>query len=295
MLSYYCDDRIELRHDILRTRGWWDEERKEYECFISPVVLEELDAGEHLRSSSADVRVSTFRNQENAGLLLEGAGALGGPVFTGNLAHDCGTGISIRDGASRGESHHNTVTGNETGISLAAVSGAPDGGHGGFHSMIVSHNLSAVESDSRSTISFEYSDLPEAWPGQQNIAVDPKFTSEVGRDFSLRAGLPAIAAGKEATDMGAIPYDGLPARFIRGDGDADGSLGVSDVITQLEYLYLAQPGPACLDRLDANDDARIDISDPIFLLFYLFSGGPKPPPPFPGEGVDPTADGIPCQ
>jgi len=33
--------------DILRTREWWDRERQEYECFISPVVLGELERGNY--------------------------------------------------------------------------------------------------------------------------------------------------------------------------------------------------------------------------------------------------------
>jgi len=45
--SYYCDNRPELAVDIARTREWWDKERQEYECFISPVVLEELESGEY--------------------------------------------------------------------------------------------------------------------------------------------------------------------------------------------------------------------------------------------------------
>lgn len=45
--SYYCDDRAELMGDIARTQEWWDEERGDYECFISPVVVEELSAGKY--------------------------------------------------------------------------------------------------------------------------------------------------------------------------------------------------------------------------------------------------------
>lgn len=45
--SYYCDGRSELARDIARTREWWDEERENYECFISPVVLEELEDGDY--------------------------------------------------------------------------------------------------------------------------------------------------------------------------------------------------------------------------------------------------------
>ena len=45
--SYYCDDRNDLMHDILRTRQWWDEERGDYECATSLIVIEELDGGDY--------------------------------------------------------------------------------------------------------------------------------------------------------------------------------------------------------------------------------------------------------
>lgn len=43
--SYYCDDRQVLARQTARTKEWWNDERNEYECFISPVVLDELSAG----------------------------------------------------------------------------------------------------------------------------------------------------------------------------------------------------------------------------------------------------------
>jgi predicted nucleic acid-binding protein len=45
--SYYCDERPELAADIQRTREWWDQERSHYECFISAVVLAELERGDY--------------------------------------------------------------------------------------------------------------------------------------------------------------------------------------------------------------------------------------------------------
>jgi hypothetical protein len=45
--SYYCDDRPDLAADIARTREWWDRERDDYECFISAVVLDELNEGNY--------------------------------------------------------------------------------------------------------------------------------------------------------------------------------------------------------------------------------------------------------
>ena len=45
--SYYCDERTAHVNEINRTREWWDTERDTYECFISPVVLEELQGGDY--------------------------------------------------------------------------------------------------------------------------------------------------------------------------------------------------------------------------------------------------------
>ncbi len=42
--SYYWDQRTETTPDIARTRQWWDEERNRFQCYISPVVLEELQS-----------------------------------------------------------------------------------------------------------------------------------------------------------------------------------------------------------------------------------------------------------
>ena len=48
----YGDERPELRNDVARTRAWWDHERTDYECFISSVVLDELQAGQYPAQSS---------------------------------------------------------------------------------------------------------------------------------------------------------------------------------------------------------------------------------------------------
>jgi predicted nucleic acid-binding protein len=45
--SYYFDERADLLRDIQRTRQWWDSEREEYECMISPMVLRELEQGDY--------------------------------------------------------------------------------------------------------------------------------------------------------------------------------------------------------------------------------------------------------
>ncbi len=45
--SYYCDNRPKLAQQIARTQQWWDQERNRYECYVAPVVLDELSAGNH--------------------------------------------------------------------------------------------------------------------------------------------------------------------------------------------------------------------------------------------------------
>ena len=45
--SYYVDDRAALHSDIERTRTWWNDERRLYDCAVSLAVLEELSAGEY--------------------------------------------------------------------------------------------------------------------------------------------------------------------------------------------------------------------------------------------------------
>ncbi|GAG43027.1 unnamed protein product, partial [marine sediment metagenome] len=58
--SYYCDDRPGLAGDIARTRQWWDVERGDYECFISPVVLDELASGSYPTQAACLVLVEAL-------------------------------------------------------------------------------------------------------------------------------------------------------------------------------------------------------------------------------------------
>ena len=78
-------------------------------------------------------------------------------------------------------------------------------------------------------------------------------------------------------------------RYLRGDANASGGVGISDAITILGYLFLGELEPfACLPAADSNGSGRFDIGDAVFLLSYLFLGGSPPPAPFPdcGPGTD---------
>ncbi|MFQ5653868.1 MAG: hypothetical protein ACE5GW_03940 [Planctomycetota bacterium] len=82
--------------------------------------------------------------------------------------------------------------------------------------------------------------------------------------------------------------------FIRGDANGDGAVDVADVVSILGSLFVpGKPLPDCLDAADANDSGAVDIGDAVYLTGHLFlPDGAPPPAPFPGDGADPTPDGL---
>ncbi len=87
-------------------------------------------------------------------------------------------------------------------------------------------------------------------------------------------------------------------QFTRGDSNADGSFNIADAVATLNVLFPIGPPPTppCRDALDSNDDGSLNIADAVASLGTLFPTGPPLPlpPPFPGCGVDPTADPLDC-
>jgi hypothetical protein len=64
-----------------------------------------------------------------------------------------------------------------------------------------------------------------------------------------------------------------------GDANQDGSVGDSDVIYIINYVFIpgSPPPRPVLACGDANGDCRINISDVIYLINYVFIlGGPPP-------------------
>ena len=82
--------------------------------------------------------------------------------------------------------------------------------------------------------------------------------------------------------------------FVRGDGNVDGRVDVSDSIHILNGLFVGNAVIDCLDSADTNDDSHVDLSDAISLLEHLFLGGPTPGTPHPDCGVDPSDDALDC-
>jgi hypothetical protein len=73
--------------------------------------------------------------------------------------------------------------------------------------------------------------------------------------------------------------------FIRGDSNDDAKLDIADPIYTLNWLFLeSRPAPPCAAAADSNADGLVNISDPSHSLNHLFVGGPAPLPPFPECG-----------
>ena len=105
-----------------------------------------------------------------------------------------------------------------------------------------------------------------------------------------------IASGSDPdTDGSGVPDSCEVVSFIRGDGNVDGGVDISDVVFSLTFLFNGGGASTCLDSMDCNDDGFLDISDPVQLLSYLFDSGVVMPAPSPACGDDPTADSLTCE
>nr|MCS5627426.1 CotH kinase family protein [Planctomycetota bacterium] len=92
-------------------------------------------------------------------------------------------------------------------------------------------------------------------------------------------------------DFVYIPSE--PESFLRGDCDGDGRHSISDGICILSYLFRgAQVG--CPDSVDTDDSGSLGLTDAVYLLNWLFRLDPAPAAPFPDCGTDPTGDELDC-
>jgi hypothetical protein len=65
-------------------------------------------------------------------------------------------------------------------------------------------------------------------------------------------------------------------RYVAGDANGNGEVGVSDVVYLINYLFKAGPAPVPMAAGDANKDGQVTVADCVYLINYLFKGGPPP-------------------
>ena len=84
--------------------------------------------------------------------------------------------------------------------------------------------------------------------------------------------------------------------FVRGDSNNDGSIDITDPVSNLQFQFLGTFKPTCVDSCDFDDNGEVEISDPIANLTHQFLGGPPAAPPGPHAcDVDPTVDELGCE
>src|SRR5688572_12647705 len=80
--------------------------------------------------------------------------------------------------------------------------------------------------------------------------------------------------------------------FLRGDANQDADLDIADPVFLLNWLFSGGRRPSCADAADMNDDGTLDISDAVYCLEIAFGGGPALGEPFSEVGMDPTPELI---
>ena len=79
--------------------------------------------------------------------------------------------------------------------------------------------------------------------------------------------------------------------FIRGDANNDKKIDNSDPIYISMYLK-GTVKPTCTDAADINDDEWIDSQDVFGLSYFIYGNAPAPKSPYPTAGTDELCDKI---
>ncbi len=87
--------------------------------------------------------------------------------------------------------------------------------------------------------------------------------------------------------------------FMRGDANNDRRVDISDPIYMLLNLFVGGQPPPCQKSANADvSDPSLNLGDVIATLSFLFAGGAPPPPPYPACGVAENGDldqGLTCE
>ena len=68
-----------------------------------------------------------------------------------------------------------------------------------------------------------------------------------------------------------------------GDANGDYSVGVSDAVYIINYVFTGGSAPQPLACGDPNSDGRVNVSDAVYEINYIFTGGPAPGDCAPGS------------
>jgi len=121
---------------------------------------------------------------------------------------------------------------------------------------------------------------------------NPSHIYTVAASYEVSLTVTGPGGASTLTRTGYIEVVELP-QFIRGDGNQDGILDISDPVLGLEFLF-GSGSVDCLSALDVNDDSAVNLADIVFGLGSVFGSNLPPSAPYPACGSDPTADALGC-
>ncbi len=129
------------------------------------------------------------------------------------------------------------------------------------------------------------------------IKYEPGPDAEFGVRYSVRycdvLGEPPVAVlyvvrgfdVEPDTAKGFVSFREPGPRFIRGDANDDGDVGMADAAYLFSWLFLGGRPLKCQEAGDANSSRTVNLADGIYILQWRFLGGPPPNGPFPGCGI----------
>ncbi len=170
-------------------------------------------------------------------------------------------GVALKD-ESQVDIDHCTLFGNQQGISAYEKNSGYLGGNGIIKNTIVSNALTdAYISDSYSSIDYNkcMSDLDSSSMTQGDLIANPLFENPTNYDFHLRSNSPAIDAGTNGTDLGALnipKYTGLQQIMIS-------EILYDDSLSHFpEYIELYNPSSSTIDISGYTISEAIDFTFP---------------------------------
>jgi hypothetical protein len=157
-----------------------------------------------------------------------------GIVVTNCLIHDTGIGVEIKDYSTAGL-YQNTIADCDLGMRLR-IKYEDEGGHltNAVHNILWGFDETIRRLDD-STVVITHSDLEGGWPGEGNLAEDPRFRDAAQGDYRLAPDSPLWTAGLDGQPMGVrLPVGaGFAPTFPR--------LSVTAQPTGLELRFAADP------------------------------------------------------
>ena len=127
--------------------------------------------------------------------------------------------------------------------------------------------------------------------GSTSLQQSPSHTFTGPGSFNVVLTVAGPGGVDSATTLIVVTAPAVP--FVRGDGNGDGVLDISDPVQTLEYIFGSGQAD-CLAAIDFDDGGELDIADAIGQLSFIFGTGGAPQAPFPGCGTDPTPDNLGC-